>query len=436
VTPAPTATRRRGQAAAGAQPPRRPRAARSRTRRTVTATVSGAATAALAALAAACAALAGCAAAPAAKPATSAANATTAASVFTVTQHVSLPQLKAEISDLDRSHPAVASFEAQGVQYTAASRANVLRECTSAGAGAGSQDAETSQVIACAPLIFFYYSYGKQDSVPAAITVAGGLYWYAVTHVTGPESARTSLDELLQSWKLPVPGLTAAQQNTVVATSVINAADDSMLTQKGVHLVITDQAASAASGKGGANAGPTPAAAAQRIVADIGTVTGTETITDGTTNAAIRITSKAAYFTGDPTGLTAYLGLSQKSADKVASRWVAIKAGTTEYQALAAENTIASVPPSLLPSAADAVQVRTATIDGRKTYVLTWKAAASGSSPAYSAELILTVTPQILPVSETIATSGASKTVTFSRWGSPFTVTPPASVIPYSQVSG
>ncbi len=120
----------------------------------------------------------------------------------------------------------------------------------------------------------------------------------------------------------------------------------------------------------------------------------------------------------------------------MASRWVAIKAGTTEYQALAAENTIASVPSSLLPSAADAVRVRTATMNGQKMYVLGWKAAASGSSPAYTAQLILTVTPQILPVSETIATSSAIKTVTFSRWGSPFTVAAPASVIPYSEVSG
>jgi hypothetical protein len=414
VTPAPTATRRRGQAAAGAQPPRRPRAARSRVRLT--------ATAALAALAAACAALTGCAAGTAARPA--AASAKPAADVFTISEQVSLSQVNAEISDLYGSHPGVASYAVQGVQYTAASRANVLRECTSAGTSAGSQDAETSQVVACAPLIFFLYSYGKQASVPAAVTAAGDLYWYAVTHIAGPESAKTSLDELLQSWRLPVPGLTAAQQNTVVATSVINAADDSMLTQKGVHVVISDQAAGTANG------------ASQRIVADIGTVTGTETITDGATSAAIRITSKAAYFTGDPTGLTAYLGLSATSAAKVASRWVAIRAGTTEYQALAAENTIASVPSSLLPSAADAVQVRTATISGRKTYVLDWKAAASGSSPAYSAQLILTVTPQVLPVSETIATGSASKTVTFSRWGSPFTVTAPASVIPYSEVSG
>jgi len=407
VTPAPTATRRRGPAVAGAQPPRRPRAARGRVRLTITV---------LATIAAAGAALAGCAATPAAQ---TAAKQTTAANVFTVSEQVSLPQVKTQISNLYASHPALATFEVEGVQYTAATRATVLRECTSPGAGAGSQDAETSQVIACAPLIYFLYSYGKQASVPAAVTAGGDLYWYAIKNITGPQSVKVSLDELLQSWRLPVPGLTAAQQNTVVATSVINAADDSMLTQKGVHVVIAD----------GGSAG-------QRIVADIGTVTGTETITDGATNAAIRITSKAAYFTGNPTGLTAYLGLSATSADKVASRWVAIKAGTTEYQALAAENTIASVPASLLPSAADAVQVRTATISGRKTYVLEWKAAASGSSPAYSAQLILTVTPQILPVSETIATSGASKTVTFSRWGSPFTVNAPASVIPYSEVSG
>jgi hypothetical protein len=406
VTPAPTATRRRGQAAAGAQPPRRPRAARGRVR-LIAAT-------ALAALAAACAALTGCASGTAAQPAANAPK--PAANVFTISEQVSLPQVKAEIGDLYGSHPGLASYTVQGVQYTATSRATVLRECTSGGTSAGSQDAETSQVIACAPLIFFFYSYGKQASVPAAVTVAGDLYWYAVTHIAGPESAKTSLDELLQSWRLPAPGLTAAQQNTVVATSVINAADDSMLAQKGVHVVITT--------------------ATQRIVADIGTVTGTETITDGTTNAVVRITSKEAYFTGDPAGLTAYLGLSAASADKVASRWVAIKAGTTEYQALAAENTIASVPSSLLPSAADAVQVRTATIGGQKTYVLDWKAAASGSSPAYRAQLILAATPQVLPVSETIATSSASKTVTFSRWGSPFTVTAPAAVIAYSEVSG
>ena len=64
----------------------------------------------------------------------------------------------------------------------------MLGECTAS--GAGSQDAETGQIIACAPLIFFFYSYGKQSSVPAAVTLAGDLYWYAVTHISGPLSPR------------------------------------------------------------------------------------------------------------------------------------------------------------------------------------------------------------------------------------------------------
>ena len=88
-------------------------------------------------------------------------------------------------------------------------------------------------------MIFFLYSYGTQASVPTAVTAAGDLYWYAITHISGPVSAKTSLNELLQSWKLPVPGLSAAEQTSAAAASIITAADDSMLTQRSVHMVIT-----------------------------------------------------------------------------------------------------------------------------------------------------------------------------------------------------
>jgi hypothetical protein len=338
-----------------------------------------------------------------------------AANVFTTRQQVSLQQVRTEIAALYTAHPGIATFTTQDVQYSAASRDTVLRECTS---GTGSQDTETGQVIACAPLIFFLYSYGKQASVPAAVTAAGQLYWYAVTHIAGPASAKTSLDEILQSWKLPVPGLTPAQAKGAVASSVINAADDSMLTQKAVRMVISSS----------------PSASGQRIVADIGSVTGVEMIGSGSATATIRITSQAAYFTGSPAGLTAYIGLSAKAAAKVGSHWVMIKAGTPEYQDLAVEDTIASLPSSILPSASDITSVSNTTVNGQKAYVLSWTATSSGTS--IKARLILTTTPQVLPVSETVATSAQSKTITFSRWGAPFTVTAPAPVIPYTQVSG
>lgn len=357
-----------------------------------------------------------------------------AGNVFTATRQVSLQQVRADIAGLYAAHPGISGFAVQDVQYSAASRDAVLRQCTSSAtstAGASSQssqsshssqssqDAETGQIIACAPLIFFFYSYGRQASVPASVTVAGDIYWYAVTHVTGPLSARTSLDELLQSWKLPVPGLTPAQQRTAVAASVITAAGDAMLASKGVHVVITDRAAGAA--------------LSQRIVADIGAVTGTEVITYGGTTATIKVTSKAAYFTGNSAGLTAYLGLPAAAAAKAGSRWVEIKAGTSEYRDLAAEDTVSALASSVLPSAASATQVRTATLGGQKEYILDWTGKTAASA-VIGVRLTLSATPQVLPVSETITTSADTKTVMFSQWGAPFTVTAPAPVIPYSQL--
>jgi hypothetical protein len=126
--------------------------------------------------------------------------------------------------------------------------------------------------------------------------------------------------------------------------------------------------------------------------------------------------------------------LSAEAAAKASSHWVMIKAGTPEYQDLAVEDTIASLPPSILPSASDITSVSNTTVNGQKAYVLSWTATSSGTS--IKARLILTTTPQVLPVSETVTTSAQSKTITFSRWGTPFTVATPAPVIPYTQVSG
>lgn len=418
---APAPTRRRGLTAAGGHPPRRPGAPGASHAARGLALLTAAAV--LTALAAGCASSG-----PASSGPASGGTAKPAGNVFTTSEQVSLARLRSEISTLYSDHPDIATFSVQDVQYTTGSRDTVLNRCTSGGADAGgaeSQDAETGQVIACAPLIFFLYSYGKRASVPAAVTVAGDLYWYAVIHITGPVSARTSLDELLQSWKLPVPGLTPAQSRSAVAASVITAAGDAMLIQKSVRVVVSDTTAGAAH--------------SQRIVADIGAVTGTELITYGTTTATIRITRQAAYFTGDRAGLVAYLGLSAAAAAKAGSRWVEIKAGTSEYQDLAAENTISSLSASVLPSVTDAsaAQVSSATIDGQQAYILDWTAtdsATSGSSTTSSARLVLSATPRVLPLRETITSAGESKTVTFSRWGAPFTVTAPAPVVPYTQL--
>lgn len=397
---APAARCRRALAAAGVIPPRRPRAAATVL---IVCLVAG--------LIAGLIALTGW-----------ADNAPAAGSVFTTPRQVSVQQVDSEVAALYSGYPAIASFSVQDVSYTTKSRDTVLSECTTPGSAAGSQDAETGQIVACAPLIFYFYSYGKQASVPAAVTLAGDLYWYAVDHVTGPVSAQASLNELLQGWKLPVPGLTPAQQRTVIATSVLTGADDTMLTEQSVHVVIADQVAGDSR--------------VQRITADMGTETGTEVIEYGTATATIRVTRQGAYFSGNAAGLTAYLGLSAADAARAGSRWVAIKSGTSEYQDLAAENTLSALPTSILPAASQVSQVSTATVGGRKVYILVWTTTPSGSKTPISARLTLTVTPKVLPVSETLTTSGESKTVTFSDWGMPLTVSAPAESVPYAQVTG
>ena len=202
--------------------------------------------------------------------------------------------------------------------------------------------------------------------MPSAVRLAGELYWYAVTHISGPRSPRISLDEVLSSWKLPVPALSAAQQRTATLASVISAAGDSILGQKSVHIVITSRSAGSAG--------------TQRIAADIGTAAGAESITGSAGRAAIRVTGHAAYFTGDQSGLTAYIGLPAAAAARVRSRWVEIKSGSAEYQDLAAEDTMAALPASLLPAASNSVRMRTGSVSGQQVYVLTWKATPTESS--------------------------------------------------------
>jgi hypothetical protein len=398
VTAAPAFTSRRTLAAAGDRPPRRLRAARL--------AIHVAAAGTLAAILSACAA---------------SGSPDTPGKVFGTRQQVSLQQVVRTIGTLYRSHPGISSFVVQDVQYTTQSRNAILRECTSGEAGASSQTAESSQVIACAPLIFFLYSYGQKASVPDAVDAAGKLYWYAITHITGQISARTSLNELLHSWRLPVPGLTPAQAKNAVEASLVTAATDSILAQKSVHIVITSRKAGSA-------------AVAERIVADIGAATGAESIKSGPATATILVTRNDAYFSGSPSGLTTFIGLSSSAARKAESQWVDIKAGTNEYKDLAAEDTISSLPASILPATGNTVQLRTATMSGKKVYILDWETTASGSGTRISERLILTATTEALPISETTTANGDSQTVTLSHWGKSFTVPTPALAVPYSRV--
>jgi hypothetical protein len=109
-------------------------------------------------------------------------------------------QARAALFALYRSHPAVSRASFNDVRYSSATRDKVLRVCRSGGPEKSASALESARVLACAPLIFFIYSYGRHASVPEAVDVARTLYWYAVTANRKPFDAGPGLTRLLVSW--------------------------------------------------------------------------------------------------------------------------------------------------------------------------------------------------------------------------------------------
>jgi hypothetical protein len=104
------------------------------------------------------------------------------------------------IDGLYQHHPAIESFAARDVQYNATTRDKVLETCHQGGAETDTAALESTRIAGCAPLIFFFYSYGRQASVPEATAAANTLYWYARTNIHGPFDPKQALDTLLKNW--------------------------------------------------------------------------------------------------------------------------------------------------------------------------------------------------------------------------------------------
>lgn len=179
-------------------------------------------------------------------------------------------------------------------------------------------------------------------------------------------------------------------------------------------------------------------AAVETVGWDIGRTSATVSIAEGKAVVAIRVTPKVAYFSGNDSGLTKIAGLSSTQAKRVGSRWVEMKAGTSQYDGFAVSNTISSLPAAILPASTSSVKLASGTFEGERLNVLTWKMTPSGSSVQLTEELVVTATPQPLPVAETTTGGGDTRTDSFTNWGLHFTVPVPSptSCIPYSRAVG
>lgn len=200
--------------------------------------------------------------------------------------------------------------------------------------------------------------------------------------------------------------------------SIVRTAKATLAHESGVHVLVTSKISSSST----------------KVVADVGVTSGEETITKGTDEVTIRVTSTYAYLSGNAAGLTTLMGLSTKEQKKVGTDVISMKAGTTPYKSLASSITI-PVLANLLPTI-KGTTYSARTVDGQRYYELSWTTKPTSTTSKSKTVLTLSSGPAALPVREVNTSSSGTGTTTFSKWGEYVSVSVPSAsqIIPYSKV--
>lgn len=215
-------------------------------------------------------------------------------------------------------------------------------------------------------------------------------------------------------------GLTAhAATAAPTVSSVIAAAKSALGKQTGVHLELAS----------------TSGSTKDDVNADFGMKMGAEVIVTGKATATVKVTPTYGYISGNALGLTSVVGLTSAEAKKVGTRWISIKAGTSQYSAVATGTTISSLT-SVLP-VTKGTTLTTTTEHGLSVHVLKWTTAATSTSVKATNTLVIAANGAALPIQETASASSGSGVTTFSKWGESVHVTSPSasSIITYAAVT-
>ena len=162
----------------------------------------------------------------------------------------------------------------------------------------------------------------------------------------------------------------AAAAAAPTTTSLLAAAKAAIARQGAVHLEVDSKS--------------TTVADTEKVVADLGKKSGTEAISAGVglqDAVTIVVTPAYGYVSGNSGGLSKIVGLSSAEVKKVGSKWITLKAGSSQYTSLATDIKVSSIESVLPPAKGTTLATETIPGPGR-VYVLKWATAASSSNPA------------------------------------------------------
>jgi hypothetical protein len=163
-------------------------------------------------------------------------------------------------------------------------------------------------------------------------------------------------------------------------------------------------------------------------VTDAGRSAGRQTITlsqPGKSNTlSAELVKSALYVKGDDAILTAYLGLTQSSANELAGQWFGIPKSSGYYAEVALGLTIstAMAEVTMTPSVTSAPVT---TLAGAKVDVLKGTSVKSSLEPAFKETLYVSIAKKPLPVEVTQSVQGSLGTIKFSHWNEKIVVVAP-----------
>ena len=217
---------------------------------------------------------------------------------------------------------------------------------------------------------------------------------------------------------VPSAGAASARSSTPTAKALIKKTLSSMSSQTSVRLTITSTDKSTKQ--------------SETVTEDAGQANGLESIDFGGAIANVRLTSKAAYVSGNALGLEKIVGLSTKGAKSVGDKWIVVDKGSTQFKNIVAGGTIGPLTKALLPTSSKSVDVKSDRLNGHNVFAMTWSQTSSGTK--IDLALDIASSGATLPIELTATQSSFVSVTQFAHWGEHISVPVPTSTIAYSKV--
>ncbi len=129
-----------------------------------------------------------------------------------------------------------------------------------------------------------------------------------------------------------------------------------------------------------------------------------------------------AYFQANASALSSTLGFGSSVAQQIADKWVSIPQGEPNYSGLTNGLTLPSLLAEL-PQSGPLGKTKLSTVEGQEVIGVT------GTFSGAQETLYISATGSPIPVEIRSSGKGVTQVVTFSKWGTPVTITAPTNAI-------